>query len=72
MSLRLPGSDAAAGRRIAQQTGDLLASGSAGLASRHIGALRLRIHAAAGSSEADLARAVSDAILHHLHHSNHA
>lgn len=66
MSLRVPGGDAGAGHRIAQQTGELLAAGSAGLAGRHLGAMRLRVTAASGASEADIARAVSRAILDRL------
>ena len=66
MDLRVPGRDAAAGHRIAQQTGELLAAGSAGLAGRHLGAMRLRVPAAPGASEADIARAVSRAILNRL------
>jgi hypothetical protein len=66
MSLRVPGADAGAGHRIAQQTGELLAAGSGGLAGRHLGAVRLRVPAAAGASEADIARAVSRAILNRL------
>ena len=66
MSLRVPGGAAGAGHRIAQQTGELLAAGSAGLAGRHLGAMRLRVPAAPGASEADIARAVSRAILNRL------
>ena len=66
MSLRVPGGDAGAGHRIAQQAGELLAAGSAGLAGRHLGAMRLRVPAAPGASEADVARAVSRAILDRL------
>jgi hypothetical protein len=72
MNLRLPGADAEAGRRIAQQTGEMLAANSANLPGGQIGALRLRIHAAANASESDLARAVSAAILEHLSRPRHA
>ncbi|HEY5895484.1 MAG TPA: hypothetical protein VIT91_19875 [Chthoniobacterales bacterium] len=68
MSLRVPGHDAAAGNRIAQQTAELLAAGatSASLENRHIAALRLRVQSPAGASEAEIARAVSRAILGRL------
>lgn len=66
MSLRVPGYDAAAGHRIAQQTGELLAAGATGLASQHIGAMRLRVQAPPNGSEAEIARAVSLAILGRL------
>ncbi|MGB8465556.1 MAG: hypothetical protein WCE49_11470 [Terrimicrobiaceae bacterium] len=66
MSLRVPGGDAGAGHRIAQQTGELLAAGSAGLAGQHLGTMRLRVPAAPGASEAAIARAVSRAILDRL------
>ena len=66
MNLRVPGHDAATGHRIAQQTGDMLAVGSAGLGNRHLGAMRLRVQAPPGASEADIARAVSRAILNRL------
>jgi hypothetical protein len=72
MSLRIPGQDAAAGHRIAKQTGELLTAGSTGLASRHLGAMRLRVQAPRGASETDIARAVSRAILHRLNSSPHA
>lgn len=72
MSLRVPGNDAAAGRRIAQQTGELLAAGSAGLAGQHIGAMRLRVQVPAGASEADIASAVSRAVIGRLNTSSHA
>lgn len=72
MSLRVPGQDAAAGHRIAQQTGELLAAGSVGLASRRLGAMRLRVPASSGASEADIARAVSRAILLRLTNSSDA
>ncbi len=63
MNLRVPGNDAAAGHRIAQHTSELLAAGSTDLASRHIGAMRLRVQAPPGASEAEIALAVSRAIL---------
>jgi hypothetical protein len=68
MSLRVPGCDAAAGHRIAQQTAELLAAGatSPSLESRHIGALRLRVQAPPTASEVEIARAVSRAILGRL------
>lgn len=66
MSLRVPGHDAAAGHRIAQQTGELLAAGYTGFTSRQIGAIRLRVKAPPGASESEIARAVSRAILRHL------
>ena len=66
MSLRVPGHDAATGHRIVQETGDLLAAGSAGLDSRHLGAMRLRVQVPQGASEADIAHAVSRAILRPL------
>ena len=66
MDLRVPGQDAATGHRIAQQTGELLAVGSAGLGNRHVGAMQLRVQAPPGANEADIARAVSRAILNRL------
>jgi hypothetical protein len=66
MTLRVPCGDAGAGLRIAQQTGELLAAGSESLAGRHLGAMYLRVPAAPGASEADIARAVSRAILNRL------
>jgi hypothetical protein len=72
MNLRIPGNDAAAGHRIVQKTGELLAAGSAGLPCRHLGAMNLRVKVLQGSSEADVARAVSRAILNRLTSSSDA
>ena len=65
MDLRVPGHDAATGHRIAQQTGEMLAVGSAGLGNRRLGAMQLRVQAP-GANEADIAHAVSRAILNRL------
>ena len=66
MDLRVPGHDAATGHRIAQQIGEMLAVGSAELGNCHLGAMQLRVQAAPGANEADIARAVSRAILNRL------
>jgi hypothetical protein len=66
MDLRVPGHDAATGHRIAQQTGELLAVGSASLGDRRLGAMQLRVQTQPGANEADIARAVSRAILNRL------
>jgi hypothetical protein len=66
MDLRVPGQDAATGQRIAQQTGELLAAGSTSLGNRHLGAMQLRVQTQPGANEADIAHAVSRAILNRL------
>jgi hypothetical protein len=72
MRLRVPGQDAGVGQRIAQHTGELLAAGSAGLTGRHLGAMRVRVTATPGASEAEIARAVSRAIVARLTSSSDA
>jgi len=66
MDLRVPGQGAATGHRIAQQTGEMLAVGAAGLGNRRLGAMQLRVQAPPGANEADIAHAVSRAILNRL------
>jgi hypothetical protein len=72
MDLRVPGHNAATGHRIAQQTGEMLAAGAAGLGNRRLGAMQLRVQAPPRANEADIARAVSRAILNRLTRSSDA
>ena len=66
MDLRVPGHDVATGRRIAQQTGEMLAVDAASFGDRCLGAMQLRVQTQPGANEADIACAVSRAILNRL------
>jgi hypothetical protein len=59
LSLRVPGSDAAAGRRITASVAESMARALPGGLTRNIDSIHLRVQASASQSEA----AVSDAIV---------
>lgn len=62
LHLRAPGSDESAGTRLADHVNHTLEGLPAPTATRELGALRLRVRVGAGASEAEISRAVADAL----------
>lgn len=62
LNLRMPGSSAETGQRVADSLAENLAQRIPADTRRHIGALSVRVPVAAGASEADMSAAITGAI----------
>jgi hypothetical protein len=72
MHLRVPGTSAEFGNRVAAGVGHGLASGIPDSMTRRLGALHVRIHQPLGATDAELSHAIVQALVHALRSSNHA
>jgi hypothetical protein len=69
LNLRVPGTSAETGRRVASGIAESLAGKVPAGMRRQFGALNVRVQLPAGASEAEISEAVSEAIVRALHRS---